>query len=230
MILGDVCTRDCRFCGVQTGKPMAVRCDEAREVAEAVSVMGLRHAVITSVTRDDLPDGGAGLFADTIRSIREKVSGCRVEVLVPDFGGKVSSIETILEAGPHIFGHNIETVPRLYPIARKEADYHRSLGVLTAAGADKNDLLTKSGVMVGLGESVDELLEVMADLRRAGCDILTIGQYLSPTRAHIPVLRYYAPEEFESLKKAALNLGFRHVESGPLVRSSYHADEQAAGL
>lgn len=230
MILGDVCTRDCRFCGVGTGTPSEVRPDEAREVAEAVLIMGLKHAVITSVTRDDLPDGGARLFADTIRSIREKAPECRVEVLVPDFGGELSSIDTVVEAGPHIFGHNVETAPRLYPLARQGADYGRSLGVLAAARAKKADILTKSGIMVGLGESPDEILEVMADLRMARCDIMTIGQYLSPTRAHIPVSRYYSPDEFDMLKRAGLNLGFRHVESGPLVRSSYHADAQAAGL
>ncbi len=229
MILGDVCTRDCRFCGVRTGKPLEVRPDEAEEVAEAVSVMGLQHAVITSVTRDDLPDGGSGLFADTIRSISEKLPECKIEVLVPDFQGEISSIKTVIQAGPHIFGHNVETVPRLYQTARKEADYGRSLGVLAAAGAN-GSVLTKSGIMVGLGESVEEILQVLTDLRSAGCDILTIGQYLSPTRAHIPVSRYYSPDQFEMLKGAALDLGFRHVESGPLVRSSYHADTQAAGL
>jgi len=229
LILGGTCTRDCRFCGVHGGKPETVREEESLEVADAVFQMRLKHAVITSVTRDDLPDGGAGLFAATIVAIRDRVPECRIEVLVPDFQGDEGSIEKVVLAAPHIFGHNIETVPRLYPEVRPLADYVRSLAVLSSARAKGHEVLIKSGMMVGIGESRDEIAEVMADLRTAGCDILTIGQYLCPTRNHFPVARFYHPDEFESLKEEALALGFRYVEAGPLVRSSYHADSQAAG-
>lgn len=229
LILGGICTRDCRFCGVHNGRPDVVREEEAAEVADAVFQMRLRHAVITSVTRDDLPDGGAWVFAATIDAIRGKLPECRIEVLVPDFLGDETSIEKVVRAAPHIFGHNIETVPRLYTRVRPQADYVRSLAVLAAARAKGSGVLVKSGMMVGLGESRDEIVEVMADLRSAGCDILTIGQYLCPTRAHFPVTRFYHPNEFDSLKEEALSLGFRYVEAGPLVRSSYHADSQATG-
>jgi lipoyl synthase len=230
MILGRVCTRDCRFCGVHGGTPREVNPDEPGEVAEAVYLMKLKHAVITSVTRDDLPDGGAGLFARTIVSIHERVPACRIEVLVPDFQGNPGPIATVLQARPRIFGHNVETVPRLYSKVRQSADYDRSLGVLAAARTRGGDVLIKSGLMVGLGESEEEITDVMADLRAAGCDILTIGQYLCPTRLHFPVARYYSPPEFDRLREAGLKLGFRHVESGPLVRSSYHAENQAKEL
>lgn len=230
LILGDICTRDCRFCGVRTGKPREVRAGEPAEVADSVSVMGLRHAVITSVTRDDLPDGGAGLFAETIRRIHQRTPGTKVEVLVPDFQGDPASLSTVVRAGPEIFGHNVETVPRLYPRVRPAADYPRSLGVLRAAKEmQPAGMVTKSGIMVGLGESREEILEVMKHLREARCDALTVGQYLSPSGSHFPVARYWPPEEFEELKDAGLKLGFAWVEAGPLVRSSYHADSQAAG-
>jgi lipoyl synthase len=230
LVLGDICTRDCRFCGVRTGKPEKPRPDEPSEVADAVFHMNLKHAVITSVTRDDLPDGGAGIFAQVIRSIHSKIPECTVEVLVPDFRGDHLSIAKIVRAGPRIFGHNVETVPRLYSQVRSQADYLRSLRVLAAARAEDPRIRTKSGVMVGLGESVDEIVGVMADLRSAECDILTIGQYLSPTRFHFPVARYYSPDEFEELGREGLRLGFRHVESGPLVRSSYHAEAHSDWL
>ncbi len=224
MILGGICTRDCRFCGVKTGKADAPRPDEPEEVADAVFHMDLKHAVITSVTRDDLPDGGAAVFARTVDAIHSKIPGCNVEVLVPDFRGDHQSVATVVRAEPKVFAHNVETVPRLYPQARSQADYLRSLRVLAAARAEVPRIRTKSGIMVGMGESLGEIMDVMTDLRSTGCDILTIGQYLSPTRRHYPVHRYYTPEEFETLRLEGLKLGFRHVESGPLVRSSYHAE------
>ncbi len=227
LILGGVCTRDCAFCGVRTGEGVAARLEEAAEVADAVSILNLKHAVITSVTRDDLPDGGAALFAKTIRAIRQKSPGCRVEVLVPDFLGNRDSIAAVLDAEPDIFGHNIETVPRLYPLVRSQADYARSLGVLRSAKELLPAVTVKSGIMAGLGESMEEILDVMNDLLQSGCMVLTIGQYLRPTRSHFPVSRYYTPAEFEELKRTGIRLGFKWVEAGPLVRSSYHADEQA---
>lgn len=227
LILGDLCTRDCRFCGVRTGTPGKPREEEAEEVADAVSIMGLKHAVITSVTRDDLPDGGAGLFAKTIRAIRLKSPGCVIETLVPDFCGSRDSVAEVLRAGPDIFGHNMETVRRLYSVARPLADYDRSLRLLELAGKLLPSVTVKSGIMVGLGESTEEVLGLMADLFAAGCRVLTIGQYLSPTRSHLPVSRYYTPDEFVDLRRAGMKLGFDWVEAGPLVRSSYHAEEQA---
>ena len=227
LILGGVCTRDCRFCGVRTGTPDPPGPEEAEEVADAVSIMNLKHAVITSVTRDDLPDGGAGHFAETIRAIHRKSPGCRVETLVPDFRGSRDSISAVLEAGPDIFGHNMETVPRLYPLVRPLADYPRSLRVLRSAKELLPAVTVKSGIMTGLGESKDEILAVMKDLLESGCRVLTIGQYLSPSRSHLPVSRYYTPDEFDELKTIGFELGFKWVEAGPLVRSSYHADEQA---
>jgi lipoic acid synthetase len=224
MILGDICTRDCRFCGVKTGVPSAVKPGEPEEVAEAVSIMNLKHAVITSVTRDDLPDGGAAVFAGTIGAIHQRVSGCSVEVLVPDFDGRPASITKVIDAGPEVYAHNMETVSRLYPQVRSQANYSRSLEVLRTAKKIRPKMITKSGIMIGLGESGDEILKVMDDVRETGCDILTIGQYLRPTRSHFPVLKYYSPEEFMELKEIGLKLGFRWVESGPLVRSSYHAE------
>jgi lipoic acid synthetase len=225
LILGDICTRNCRFCGVKSGSPSAVTPQEAEELADAVSIMALKHAVITSVTRDDLPDGGAGQFARSIQAVRQKVPGCTVEVLVPDFKGSNDAIRTVVDAGPDIFAHNMETVPRLYPKVRPQAGYEQSLRVIKTAKNLSSTIKTKSGIMVGLGESREEILEVMADLRKSDCDILTVGQYLSPTRSHIPVVRYYTPQEFLELKEMALGMGFKWVESGPLVRSSYHADE-----
>lgn len=225
LILGPVCTRHCRFCAVEGGRPMPPDAQEPRHVAEAVRTLGLRHAVITSVTRDDLPDGGASQFARVITAIREESPGCSVEVLVPDFQGSASALDAVLEAGPDILNHNLETVPRLHPLVRPQAGYDRSLELLDRA-KEHGGCLTKSGLMVGVGESRDELLEVMADLREAGCELLTIGQYLRPSPQHLPIVRYYEPEEFDGLAAEGRALGFRHVEAGPLVRSSYHARQQ----
>ena len=227
MILGNVCTRSCGFCAVLTGKPTELDLDEPRRVADAARQMGLRHAVITSVNRDELEDGGAAVFASTIREIREQVPGCAVEVLTPDFKGNRDAVKTVIGARPDTFNHNIETVPRLYRAVRPQAKYGRSLEVLRYAkelmGAEG---LTKSGFMVGLGEVEEEIQRTMLDLREHDVDILTIGQYLRPTENHLPMSRYYTPKEFASFKKMGFEMGFKHVESGPLVRSSYHAHEQ----
>jgi len=229
MILGDVCTRRCAFCAVAHGRPRAVDILEARRVAEAARRLGLRHIVVTSVARDDLPDGGAAAFARCIRECRALVPGCRVEVLVPDFGGSQEALATVLEAGPDVLGHNVETVPRLYRQVRPGARYRRSLELLRRAKALRPDVVTKSGLMVGLGETWEELLAVLHDLREAGVDIVTVGQYLRPTLdgRHLPVSRFYTPEEFARLREEALRLGFAAAESGPLVRSSYHAHRAA---
>ncbi len=224
LILGDVCTRSCRFCAVKTGRPSAPDRLEPFRVADAVKQLGLRHAVITSVNRDDLSDGGASIFAETVRQIRKKSPGCRVEVLIPDFKGDSAALDILLKARPDILNHNVETVPRLYRDVRPQAKYERSLWVLEES--KRQGLVTKSGLMVGLGETPGEILIVMRDLRAVGCDILTIGQYLQPTKAHLPVDRFVTPEEFARYKEEGLRMGFRFVESGPLVRSSYHADEQ----
>ena len=223
MLLGDTCTRNCSFCAVTHGRPLTVDAGEPRRVAEAVGRLGLRHVVVTSVNRDDLPDGGAAHFAATARALREHVPGCRIEVLVPDFQGDLAAVATVADAPIDIFNHNLETVPRLYKRVRPGARYERSLAVLEAAGVGRDPLLTKAGLMLGIGESAPELISVFSDLRAIGCDILTLGQYLRPSAAHLPVDRYVPPEEFDALRTAALELGFRHVESGPLVRSSYHA-------
>lgn len=223
MILGDVCTRNCRFCDVPPGQPSPPDPDEPRRVAEAIHALHLRHAVITSVTRDDLPDGGAAAWAEVILSVRAENPGCRVEVLVPDFQGDEPALQRVFAARPDVFGHNLETVPRLYPAARPQAIYARSLRVLRLA--KDAGLLTKSGVMLGMGETQDDLLAVMQDLRQAGCDVLTLGQYLKPTPLHLLVARYWTPEEFDALRGIAEQLGFAHIESGPLVRSSYRADQ-----
>ncbi len=228
MILGNVCTRSCGFCAVLTGKPTELDLDEPYRVADAAAKMGLKHAVITSVNRDELADGGASIFAATIRSIREQIPGCAVEVLTPDFKGNREAIQTVIDAAPDTFNHNIETVPRLYPAVRPQAKYARSLEVLRYAKELNPDGLTKSGFMVGLGETVEEMHQTMRDLRDHEVDILTIGQYLRPTENHLPMTRYYAPKEFASLRKYGVELGFKHVESGPLVRSSYHAHEQTS--
>jgi len=231
LILGDTCTRRCRFCAVKTGNPHeVVNRGEADEVAQAVSAMSLNHVVVTSVTRDDLDDGGATIFAQTIAAIHGRAPGCTVEVLIPDFQGARESLKVVINGAPEILGHNMETVARLYREVRPQAIYHRSLHVLKAAKELDPSGLTKSGFMVGLGETWDELLELMDDLREARCDILTVGQYLRPSQAHLPVFRYYTPEEFEALAEAGYERGFRWVESGPLVRSSYHADAQAREL
>jgi lipoic acid synthetase len=227
MILGNVCTRRCGFCAVQKGAPLPVEYDEPARVAEAVAVMGLKFAVITSVNRDDRKDGGAELFAMVIRAIRDRVPSCGVEVLVPDFQGSHAAMEIVLEASPDILNHNTETVPRLYRVVRSGARYERTLRLLENAKKLSPDMVTKSGVMVGLGETATELIEVFRDLGSRGVDILTVGQYLRPSRDHLPISRFYSPDEFRMLKDAALEYGFRHVESGPLVRSSYHAHEHA---
>ncbi len=230
MILGDTCTRACAFCAVTSGRPQALDMEEPLRVAQAVRRMGLTHAVVTSVNRDDEPDGGAAIFAATIRSIRRLCSGTSVEVLIPDFMGNWQALATVMEERPEILNHNTETVPRLYRRVRPKARYERSLELLRRAKEMDPKGITKTGVMVGLGETKHELLVVMADLVDVGCDVLTIGQYLRPSAKHAPLERYYRPEEFEELAEAGRRLGFRHVEAGPLVRSSYHAERQVAKL
>lgn len=227
LILGDICTRRCHYCSVKTGRPLVPDVAEPAQIAEAVRILGLGHAVITSVNRDDLPDGGASAFAETIIQIRVQRPDCTVEVLIPDFQGRRKDLETVMKTFPDIINHNIETVPRLFPRIRPQGKYGRSLNILSTARALGGR--TKSGLMVGLGESYEEIRMVMRDLRQAGCQILTVGQYLRPTGNHAPVSRYYHPDEFEKLKKEALLMGFSHVESGPLVRSSYHAAAQVQG-
>ncbi|MBE0645356.1 MAG: lipoyl synthase [Bacteroidetes bacterium] len=224
MILGDVCTRSCGFCSVKTGRPLFLDTDEPRRVAEAIERMGLRHAVITSVNRDELKDGGAAIFSATIRAIRDRVPHCKIEVLTPDFQGRPEAVQTVIDARPDIFNHNMETVPRLYRRVRPQAKYQRSLEVLQMC--KQQGLVTKTGIMLGLGEEEEEILQVMRDLRAIEVDIMTLGQYLQPTKQHLPVERYVTPAEFAQWKTAGMQLGFAHVESGPLVRSSYHADEQ----
>ncbi|MDR7416651.1 MAG: lipoyl synthase [Armatimonadota bacterium] len=226
LILGNVCTRNCAYCAIAHGLPSEVDLQEPERVARAVQAMGLRHAVITSVDRDDLRDGGAGIFAATIRKIRAYLPTCTVEVLIPDFKGDPDALRTVLDAGPDILNHNIETVRRIFRLVRTGGNYDRSLELLRRVKAWGYPCLTKSGLMVGLGETFEEVLETMRDLRAVGCDILTVGQYLSPGEGYWPVHRYVPPEEFAELKRIGLEMGFRHVESGPLVRSSYHADEQ----
>jgi len=226
MILGAICSRNCAFCNVGDGQPSAVDPKEPAKVAAAIAELGLKHAVITSVTRDDLDDGGAGHFARLVAAIRQQAPHCRIELLIPDLAGNPEALKVILDSGPDILGHNIETVPRLYPLVRRGADYRRSLGLLAAAHRQSPGLQLKSGIMVGMGETRAEISAVMADLLATGCSLLTIGQYLAPTRRHHPVARYVTPEEFAELKEEGKRLGFGHVESGPLVRSSYHAEEQ----
>jgi lipoic acid synthetase len=225
MILGNVCTRRCGFCAVRKGPPLEVDYDEPRRVAEAVAAMGLRFAVITSVNRDDRKDGGAELFAMTIRAIRERVPGCGVEVLVPDFQGSHAAMEIVMEASPDVLNHNTETVPRLYRQVRLGARYDRSLDMLAYAKRIAPRTPVKSGLMLGLGETADEVLSVMRDLRAHHVDILTLGQYLRPSPQHLPIVRYVPPAEFDELRRAGDAMGFAHVEAGPLVRSSYHAAE-----
>jgi len=228
MILGNVCTRRCGFCAVQKGAPLAVDYDEPRRVAEACAALGLKFAVITSVNRDDRKDGGAELFALVIRAIRDRVEGCGVEVLVPDFQGSHAAMETVLEAAPDILNHNTETVPRLYRQVRLGARYERSLDMLAHVKSARPETPTKSGLMLGLGETIDEVLAVMHDLRASKVDILTLGQYLRPSPKHLPIIRYVPMDEFAELKRLGYEMGFRHVESGPLVRSSYHAADAVA--
>jgi len=226
MILGDVCTRACAYCAVAHGRPGPVDGAEPRRVADAVRTLDLSYVVITSVDRDDLADGGASVFADTIRETRARLPECRIEVLIPDFQGSEAALHAVLDARPDVLNHNTETVPRLYRMARSGGRYARTLELLDRARRYAPDIPTKSGLMVGLGEERDELIATLEDLRRAGVGILTIGQYLRPSASHTPMVRYYHPDEFADLKAAALGMGFVHVESGPLVRSSYHAHEQ----
>lgn len=227
LILGNICTRSCRFCGVSKGTPRGLERDEPDRVARAVAFLKLKYAVITSVTRDDLTDGGAFLFAEAIKAIRKERPGCRIEVLIPDFSGSKRALETVLEAAPDVLNHNIETVPSLYPSARPQADYRRSLELL--ASAHDYGARTKTGLMLGLGEGPNEVTAVMQDIRMANCSILTLGQYLQPGLQQLPVEKYYHPSEFVAFQKQALAMGFLHVEAGPLVRSSYRAEQYGAG-
>ena len=226
MILGDVCTRSCGFCAVKTGRPEGLDTEEPERVAKAVQTMGLRHAVVTSVNRDELPDGGARIFAETIYAIRRLCSHTKVEVLIPDFQGDWQALRVVIEEAPDILNHNVETVPRLYKTMRPQAKYDRSLTLLKRAKAMGRSMPTKSGIMVGAGETPVEVHQTIRDIADCKTDILTIGQYLQPSAQHVPVARFYHPDEFLDLKQFALTLGFRHVESGPLVRSSYHAADQ----
>lgn len=228
MILGDICTRSCGFCAVKTGRPLGLDVAEPGRVAEAVQRLGLRHAVVTSVNRDELPDGGAAIFAETIREIHRLCPDTSVEVLIPDFQGNRSALEAVMAAGPEILSHNVETVPRLYRRMRPQAKYAQSLELLRRAKEIRPEVPTKSGIMVGAGETVEEVRRTMRDIAGQGTDILTVGQYLRPSPAHVPVDRFYHPDEFAALKAYGGELGFGHVESGPLVRSSYHAASQVA--
>ena len=228
MILGDVCTRACRYCAVTSGKPLALDPGEPARLARTVEHLGLRYCVITSVDRDDLADGGAGVFGDCITLIHERTPGCEVEVLIPDFQGGRQALQTVLDAHPAVLNHNIETVRRVFPPVRAKGGYDRSLELLREAKALAPDIPTKSGMMVGLGEATDEVLQTMHDLRAVGCELLTIGQYLRPSAQHVAMDRFYHPREFKALEEAGYAMGFRHVAAGPLVRSSYHADEQHA--
>jgi lipoic acid synthetase len=225
MILGDVCSRDCAFCSVKSGSPSAPDPGEPERIAEAAREMGLRYVVVTSVTRDDLPDGGSAQFALSITALRKSLPDIKIEVLTPDFRGDKKALLTVLEAGPDVFNHNVETVKRLYPEIRPQADYRRSLKVLENAAALMPDIRTKSGIMVGLGETMNEIIELFSDLRESGCDCLTIGQYLRPSKKNPPVVEYIRPEVFDGLKQRALELGFAYVASAPLVRSSMNAEE-----
>jgi lipoic acid synthetase len=227
MLLGNLCTRRCGFCAVPKGKPEPLDWDEPRRVAEAVATLGLKHAVVTSVNRDDDNVGAAKIFADTIEQIRLQAPGCQVEVLIPDFQGREDCLQIVIEARPEVLNHNTETVPRLYRAVRSGARYQRTLDLLANVKRFAPGMVSKTGVMVGIGETINELIEVFRDLAERNVDILTIGQYLRPSKDHLPITRYYTPDEFALLKREALALGFKHVESGPLVRSSYHAHEQA---
>jgi lipoyl synthase len=227
MILGEVCTRACAYCAVSHGRPAPADPGEAARVGRAIETLALSYVVVTSVDRDDLPDGGAAIFADTIRETRARRAECRIEVLIPDFQGRETSLRTVLDARPDVLNHNVETVPRLYRMARSGGRYSRTLELLDRSRHYAPEIPTKTGLMVGLGEEHDELIATFKDLRGAGCQILTIGQYLRPSSEHAPMVRYYHPDEFRELKRIALDLGFVHVESGPLVRSSYHAHETA---
>ena len=224
MILGDICTRSCGFCAVKTGRPdYGLDLDEPRRVVDAIKLMGVRHAVITSVNRDERADGGSPIFAETIRLIKEEIEGATIEVLIPDFKGNEEALNLVLNAGPDILNHNLETVPRLYRMVRPQANYRQSLELLTRA--KRRGARTKTGLMLGIGERTEEVIDVMKDIRETACNILTLGQYLQPTKEHLPIDRYVSPEEFRMLKEKGMEMGFDHVESGPLVRSSYHAEK-----
>ncbi len=225
MILGDHCTRDCRFCAVLHGDPQPPDKNEPQKVADVIKKLGLRYAVVTSVTRDDLPDGGAGHFAETISAIKNKNPGTQVEVLIPDFQGSAEDLKTVVTATPHVLNHNMETVPRLYPRVRPQADYHGSLQLIRRAGEMNPGLATKSGLMLGLGETQEEVRRVLKDLLTAGCKLLTLGQYLAPSKNHHPVMEYVPPDQFLNWEKSAYEMGFQGVASGPFVRSSFHAGE-----
>lgn len=230
LLMGDVCTRSCSFCHIKTGRPLALDEDEPERVAESVQQMNLNHCVLTSVNRDELPDGGAHIFANTIEAIRRVLPACSAEVLIPDFKGNLDALKLVMDAKPSILNHNTETVPRLYRTVRPQANYQRSLDVLRAAKEFDPNAVTKTGIMVGLGETKDEVVQVMRDLRAIDVDIMTIGQYLRPTRNHLPIYRYVHPDEFKEYHDIGMELGFKWVEAGPLVRSSYHADGQADAL
>ena len=226
MILGDICTRRCHYCAITTGRPTGIDLMEPARVAETVNSLGLRYCVITSVNRDDLPDGGAYIFAACIIKIREQSPDCRTEILIPDFAGSTSALKKVIDARPDVLNHNIESSVRIFPKVRPKGNYNLSLQLLAKVKDIDPAMATKSGIIVGMGESVDEVLDTMADLRNVDCDLLTIGQYLRPSARHLAIDRFYRPEEFEELRKAGESMGFKHVASGPLVRSSYHADEQ----
>jgi lipoic acid synthetase len=230
LILGNICTRGCRFCNIKRGTPFPVDSDEPKRVTLAVKKLGLEYVVITSVTRDDLSDGGASLFSQTVQEIRNLVPDCKVELLIPDFLGSFESLKMVLDGKPDVLNHNLETVKRLYPEVRRGADYQRSLNLLSMAKNYDQNLITKSGIMLGLGERWEEIVKLMRDLRNVSCDLLTIGQYLSPSKQHLPVLKYYHPDEFVELKRIGERMGFLHVESGPLVRSSYQAHKQMKNI
>lgn len=230
LIMGNICTRSCGFCDVQTGRPLPLDWTEPERVAQAVKSMGLKHVVITSVNRDERKDGGAPIFAQVIERVREVQPGCSIEVLIPDFKGDQEALKRVMDARPEILNHNVETVPRLFKRVQPQDKYPWALATLRNAKEMDGDVLTKSGIMLGLGEEWDEIVTVMSDLAGCGVDILTIGQYLQPSKRHLPIERYYRPEEFEELRRIGLEMGFKWVESGPLVRSSYHADKQVAAL
>ncbi len=224
LILGNICTRNCGYCNVKHGKPLSLNINEPKDVAESVKILGLNYTVITSVTRDDLEDGGASVFYKTVKEIKKLNKNCKVEVLIPDFKGSLESLKKVIESNPDVVNHNIEVVQQLFPLIRPEGDYKTSLALLKNIKKINNKMKTKSGFMIGLGETKNQILQTMKDLRKADVDLLTVGQYLQPTKKHIEIKKYYTPEEFYELKKIAFKLGFEHVESGPLVRSSYHAE------
>ena len=226
MILGDTCTRACTYCAVKTGKPTGLDLEEPLRLAQTVERLQLKYAVITSVNRDDLADGGAFIFSQCITQIKKRTPRCKVEVLTPDFQGDIKALKSVIDSGPDTFNHNIETVRRVFPRIRAKGDYDLSLDVLANAKLINPECVTKSGMMVGLGETFEEIIDTMKDLRRVNCDLMTIGQYLRPSLKHSPISKWYTPQEFEELKDEGENLGFKHIASGPLVRSSYHADEQ----